>query len=63
MIQIRMPASTGRAYYDKKIAEGKSPRYATRALKRHLAAHLWRIMLADETRTARTPSEAVPNAS
>ena len=63
MIQIRMPASAGRAYYDKKIVEGKSPRYATRALKRHLAGHLWRIMLADETRTARTPSEAAPNAS
>jgi transposase len=51
MIQIRMPARTGRAYYDKKIAEGKSPRYATRALKRHLATHLWRITLADETHT------------
>ena len=63
MIQIRMPASAGRAYYDKKIVEGKSPRYATRALKRHLAGYLWRIMLADETRTARTPSEAAPNAS
>jgi transposase len=48
MIQIRTPASTGRAYYDKKITEGKSPRYATRALKRHLAAHLWRLMLTDE---------------
>jgi hypothetical protein len=57
MIQIRMAASTGRAYYDKKIAEGKTPRYATPALKRHLAGHLWRTMLADQTRTARTPSE------
>jgi transposase len=63
MIQIRMPASAGRAYYDKKIAEGKSPRYATRALKRHLAGHLWRVMLADETRTTRTPSEVVATAS
>jgi hypothetical protein len=63
MIQIRMPTSAGRAYYDKKIAEGKSPRYATRALKRHLAGHLWRIMLADETRTAREPSELTANAS
>jgi transposase len=63
MIQIRMPASAGRAYYDKKIAEGKSPRYATRALKRHLASHLWRVMLADETRTARMPSETAANAS
>lgn len=57
MVQIRMPTSTGRAYYDKKIAEGKSPRYATRALKRHLAGHLWRLMLTDETHTARAPSE------
>ncbi|KAB2585324.1 hypothetical protein BS297_10970 [Rhodococcus erythropolis] len=24
VIQIRMPSSTGRAFYDKKIAEGKS---------------------------------------
>jgi transposase len=63
MIQIRMPASAGRAYYDKKIAEGKSPRYATRALKRHLAGHLWRMMIVDETRTVRTTSEAVANAS
>jgi transposase len=63
MIQIRMPASTGRAYYEKKIAEGKSPRYATRALKRHLAGYLWRLMLADETRTARATSEAAANAS
>ena len=31
MIQIRMPTSAGRTYYDKKIAEGKSPRSATRA--------------------------------
>jgi transposase len=63
MIQTRMPASAGRAYYDKKIAEGKTPRYATRALKRHLAAHLWRLMLADETRTIRMPSGVAANAS
>lgn len=63
IVQIRMPASTGRAYYDKKIAEGKTPRYAIRALKRHLAGHLWRIMLADETRTARTPLEGAATAS
>jgi transposase len=63
MIQIRMPASAGRAYYDKKISEGKTPRYATRALKRHLAGHLWRVMLADETRTIRMPSGVAANAS
>ncbi|MGH3585302.1 MAG: hypothetical protein ACRDQ0_03170, partial [Pseudonocardia sp.] len=48
MVQTRMPASAGRAYYDKKIAEGKGPRAATRSLKRHLSDHVWRIMLADE---------------
>jgi transposase len=58
-----MPASAGRAYYDKNIAEGKTPRYATRALKRHLAGHLWRLMIADENRTARAPSEVTTNAS
>ncbi|SEB45431.1 IS110 family transposase [Rhodococcus jostii] len=53
MVQIRMPASAGRAYYDKKIAEGKSPRAATRSLKRHLSDHVWRIMLADEKHSHR----------
>ena len=56
MIQIRMPSSTGRAFYDKKIAEGKTPRTAARALKRHLATHLWRVMLADEKRGIRAIS-------
>ena len=63
MVQIRMPASAGRAYYDKRIAEGKNPRYAIRALKRHLAGRLWRLMLADETRAARAPSVDIQNAS
>jgi hypothetical protein len=63
MTQIRMPASAGRAFYDKKIAEGKSPRSATRALKRHLAGHLWRLMLADEAHTSRASSKVAANAS
>lgn len=53
MVQIRMPDSAGRAYYEKKIAESKSPRAATRSLKRHLSDHVWRIMLADEKRSYR----------
>ncbi len=57
MVQIRMPASAGRAYYDKKIAEGKTPRYAMRALKRHLAGHLWKIMLTDENRASPLPPD------
>ena len=63
MTQIRMPASAGRAFYDKKIAEENHLDSATRALKRHLAGHLWRLMLADETRTARTSSKGAANAS
>jgi transposase len=63
MTQIRMPASAGRAYYDKKIIEGKKPRSARRALKRHLAAHLWRVMLADHTRHTAPPPSTLANAS
>ena len=50
MVQIRMPASPGRAYYDKKRAAGMAPKSAMRCLKRHLSNHLWRIMIADEQR-------------
>jgi transposase len=63
MTQIRMQTSAGRAYYDKKIAEGKKPRSATRALKRHLATHLWRVMLADHTRHTARPPSVIVNAS
>ena len=57
MVQIRMPDSLGRAYYNTKIDEGKTPRAAARALKRHLARHLWRVMLADEKRSTRKVAE------
>nr|WP_244867034.1 IS110 family transposase [Rhodococcus sp. B50] len=53
VVQIRMPASAGRAYYDKKIAEGRKPAAARRALKRHLSDRVWRIMLSDEKRRHR----------
>ena len=48
--QIRMRGSDGRRYYDRKIAEGKTPRAARRCLKRHISNRLWRIMTADEQR-------------
>ncbi|MGX4694806.1 transposase [Streptomyces sp. JNUCC 63] len=34
VIQIRIPGSPGRAYYDRKIAEGKTSKEAKRCLKR-----------------------------
>ena len=46
--QVRMPNSIGRAYYDTKIAEGKTRNEAMRCLKRRLANHIWRMMIADE---------------
>ena len=48
--QIRMPGSTGRAYYDTKIAAGKTEKEARRCLKRRLADHIWRLMIRDERR-------------
>ena len=48
--QVRMANSAGRRYFDKKTAEGKTRNEAIRCLKRRIAAHVWRIMLADEHR-------------
>jgi transposase len=48
--QVRMRDSIGRRYYDTKVAEGKSRNEAMRCLKRRLANHLWRLMIADERR-------------
>jgi transposase len=53
LTQVRMRGSLGRAYYDRKIAQGKTRNEAMRCLKRRLADHVWRIMIADERRTAR----------
>ena len=46
--QIRMRGSAGRAYYDTKIAAGKTEKEARRCLKRRLADHIWRLMVSDE---------------
>lgn len=51
--QVRMSRSAGRAYYDRKIAEGKTRSEALRCLKRKLAEHLWRTMINDERRQPR----------
>lgn len=45
--QMRMVNSAGRAYTDRKIAEGHSRREATRSLKRHLATVVYRALHAD----------------
>jgi len=50
--QVRMRDSLGRRYFDRKIAEGKTRNEAMRYLKRRLANHLWRRMIAEEQRLA-----------
>lgn len=53
--QIRTTGSLGNVYYKTKIDEGKTPREATRCLKRRLAGHVWRTMITDETKHVRQP--------
>jgi transposase len=55
LTQVRMRGSRGRAYYDSKIAAGKTHNEAMRCLKRRLADHVWRLILADERRQAAGP--------
>ena len=53
--QIRTAGSLGNIYYRTKIAEGKTAREARRCLKRRLADHVWRTMIADEKRQRAKP--------
>jgi transposase len=55
LTQARMPDSPGRAYYDRKIAEGKTRNEAMRCLKRRLANHIWHTMISDERRASSPP--------
>jgi transposase len=55
LTQIRMPGSSGRAYYDTQIAAGKTHNEAMRCLKRRLADHIWRVMIRDEGSRAAGP--------
>lgn len=62
LTQVRMRGSNGRAYYDTKIAAGKTHNEAMRCLKRRLADHVWRLMIRDE-RTSATGSGGHPGAT
>jgi transposase len=48
--QIRQPHSEGRAYYDKKLAEGKTHREALRSLKRQISDAVFSRLRADAQR-------------
>lgn len=60
--QVRTTGSRGHTYYNAKIAQGKTAREARRCLKRRLADHIWRTMVADERRSATSP-EGHPGAT
>jgi transposase len=47
MVQVRRP-SAGQAYYQRKLAEGKSPKEALRCLKRRLSDAIYRCLQADQ---------------
>lgn len=49
--QIRHPHSDGRAFFDRKIAEGKTKKDAIRSLKRHLSNTVYRRLVADQRHT------------
>ncbi|HEX8008533.1 MAG TPA: IS110 family transposase, partial [Trebonia sp.] len=52
--QIRYRHSDGRAYYDKKLAEDKTPKEALRALKRQVSDAIYKHLKADAARAAAT---------
>ena len=53
--QIRHRHSDGRAYYDKKLAEGKTPKEALRSLKRQVSNAIFACLQADARRAAARP--------
>ncbi len=50
--QIRHPGTEGRVYYERKVAEGKTPKDAIRALKRRISDAVYRQLRADAQRRA-----------
>jgi transposase len=54
--QVRYPHSDGRAYYDKKLAGGKTAKEALRALKRQLSDAFYKHLKTDAARVAGTGS-------
>ncbi|MGB3054632.1 MAG: transposase [Acidimicrobiales bacterium] len=49
--QIRHTHSDGRAYFDRRVADGKTKKEAIRALKRQISNSVYRQLVADTART------------
>jgi transposase len=48
VVQLRHPSTDGRRYYDRRVAEGKTPMEAMRALKRRLSNVIYRQLVNDQ---------------
>ena len=55
--QIRHQHSHGRAFYEKKVAEGKTHKEALRALKRRISDAIYAALITDARRVAAAPAE------
>jgi transposase len=53
--QVSHRHSDGRAYYERKLAEGKTPKEALRSLKRRLSDTIFARLQADARRAAAGP--------
>ena len=53
--QVSQRHSEGRAYYERKRAEGKTPKQALRCLKRRISDAVFAQLLADARRAATGP--------
>jgi transposase len=47
LCQVRQSASEGRAYFERKVAEGKTKKEAVRSLKRQVSNAVYRQLLLD----------------
>jgi transposase len=62
VVQLRNPTE-GRAYFDRRVAEGKTPMEAMRALKRRLSDIVYRQMIANAKATRTSPGGQTGNDS
>ncbi|MGO4958529.1 IS110 family transposase [Luteococcus sp. Sow4_B9] len=61
--QVRLKGSLGKAFYDKKLAEGKSNREALRCLKRHLIRIVFTTLKNPPKTTQAAPGTCIPLAA
>jgi len=56
-VQLRHRGTEGRRYYDRRVAEGKTPMEAMRALKRRLSDVVYRQLVNDQKQQQANQSE------